>query len=97
MFRSVRANGNLCFLNQEASSSFQKAKKEKKNIQTARAFHILLNSLFCPASPPPPLCKTTTTNAQILGELEVMTLNFLLKMKNVDYYLTHFIYVCSSL
>lgn len=30
VFRSVRANENLCFLNQEASSSFQKAKKKKK-------------------------------------------------------------------
>ena len=52
---------------------------------------------FVPRSPPPPPCKTTTTNAQILGELEVMTLNFPLKMKNVDYDLTHFIYVCSRL
>lgn len=44
-----------------------------------------------------PPYKTTTTNAQILGELEVMTVNFLLKMKNVDQDLTHLIYVCSSL
>lgn len=48
---------------------------------------------FVQRSPPP--CKTTTTNAQILGELEVMTLNF--PLKNVDYDLTHFIYVCYSL
>ena len=44
-----------------------------------------------------PRCKTTTTNAQILGELEGKTVNFLLKMKNVDQDLTHLIYVCSSL
>ena len=96
MFRSVRANGNLCFLDQEASSSFQKAKKEKKNHPdgTCVSHSVTLTVL---SSVPPPPCKTTTTNAQILGELEVMTLNFPLKMKNVDYDLTHFIYVCSSL
>lgn len=43
VFRSVRANENVCFLNQEASSSLQKAEKEKKTIQMARAFHILLH------------------------------------------------------
>lgn len=78
VFRSVRANGNLCFLNQEPSSSFRKAKKEKRNPSRWHVrFTFCYINCFVQRSLPP--CKTTTTNAQIQRELGDMTVNFLLK------------------
>ena len=86
----------MFFSIKKPAAVFRKQKKKrKKNIQRHVRFTFCYINCFVQRSLPP--CKTTTTNTQILGELEVMMVNFLLKMKNVDYDLTHFIYVCSSL